>query len=1206
MKFILSVLIISICSLPALLRSETQQQVTIQLKWHHAFQFAGYYAAIEKGFYNDAGLEVALRAGGPSVHHMEAVLNGTVEYGVSDSALVNYHLNDHPVVLVTQIFQHSPLVFLSHKDSGIISPYEMVGKKVAYNYQNIGDASLNSLLLSTINDTSKIISLVNDKDTQQQFENKEIDVISAYLTFQPFELAAKGIEINIINPQSYGVDYYGDNLYTTLAEVQNNPERVERIKNATLKGWQYAINNPEEIIQLIHQKYAPDIPLEVLEHEAQSTISMIANQFIPLGTIDKARFQKVADDYQRLGLSNNANISENFFFNRVGQNNIFHLLTNEEREWLQQNSHFKIVGDPAWLPYEGFDSDGNYVGIVPEILNLISINTGIEFEAITTDTWRESIDKILANEVDLISETNDSDLAQQLNFTRSYLSTPIVIVMRNSENYVESIAHIQHKTIGVVKDYGYLPQIRKKYKHVSFVEVPTLADGLTSVSVGSIDALLSTLSQSTFQMSELGISNLRIVGKTEFNAELAFGISRQYPHLVSIINKSIANIDLTKKQQILDKWTRTEIASVTDYALIGQILAMSFVIIAVIGFWNRKLAQEANLRKEAEAQTRTLINHIPLQVIVTNNSGDVVAANPKALCDYQINEAELDGLKIKDFYVNEEDHYRLIEILIANGQVEQEIIPFRRPNNVIRSMMVSVIPVNYHNQPANLTIAVDMTERIEIEGQLKEAKEIAEKANRAKSMFLANMSHEIRTPMNAIIGFTDLLSERTEDNKSLSFIKTIKSAGRTLLNLINDILDVSKIEAGKLQITESQANPKEILEDLKAVFATEVNNKDIYFKVVYGKNIPEKIVTDSTRLRQILLNIIGNAVKFTHQGGITINIDWQQSEDQSADAHHELLISVADTGIGISDDQVERIFSSFYQPEHQNYSRYGGTGLGLTISKKLTELIGGQLTVDSEEGVGSTFTLHLQNPSIVKNQESDHSIQFEPVDNFNINFDQATILIVDDIQENLTLIQEYLASVNLNSCLANNGLEGYEIATTENISLILMDIRMPVMNGYESARKIKSEKPDIPIVALTASVMKDDYDKMKRENFDGYLRKPILKANLVKELQKHLGYTESISEPETKKSESSSFSFHHIPQSDYLVKRYRDETKVLQQTNNLNDIQNLANTLANDDSSPDEIKQFANQLLSACDDFDIAQIKSLLTEFFNFLDKQDL
>ena len=319
-------------------------------------------------------------------------------------------------------------------------------------------------------------------------------------------------------------------------------------------------------------------------------------------------------------------------------------LSESELEWLQAHPSVSFTGDPNWLPYEAFDSKGDYVGIVAEHLDLIADITGLTFDMSPSETWTESTEKAKKGLVDVLSETDDSDLKSHLNFTHSYLSNPIVIVMSNKENYVESINNIKHRKIALIKDYGYASKIRNKYSNISFVTVDDIHDGLVAVSTGEVDALLCTLALCSYTIADLNLNNVRITGKTEFDTKLALGVQKNLPELLSILNKAISNISQEQQQLIRDRWIKDKFVERTDYSLVYQIVVVAIVLLVMVISWNRRLSREVGLRVATENELKTAqevlrISHqrlsfhrenAPLAIIEWNTDFQVVDWNQAA------------------------------------------------------------------------------------------------------------------------------------------------------------------------------------------------------------------------------------------------------------------------------------------------------------------------------------------------------------------------------------------------------------------------------------------------------------------------------------------------------------------------------------------------------------------------------------------------
>jgi len=419
----------------------------------------------------------------------------------------------------------------------------------------------------------------------------------------------------------------------------------------------------------------------------------------------------------------------------------------------------------------------------------------------------------------------------------------------------------------------------------------------------------------------------------------------------------------------------------------------------------------------------------------------------------------------------------------------------------VKTTIVPILDKN-HNLIEYVSISSDITE-------LEKTRKDVEMAAKVKGEFLANMSHEIRTPMNGILGFTKLLQDTSLDKKQQEYLDIIDGSTNSLLGIINDILDISKLESGKFELDVTQVNPFIEFKKTASLFMAKAKEKNITFKVIVDPKVSKCISIDLLRIQQIVSNLISNAIKFTPiEGNITLYIKYIDTLNDKM----KIRIGVKDSGIGIPKDKQQQIFEAFSQADSSTTRQFGGTGLGLSISAHLVSLMDGMLNVESLEGLGSDFFFEIP----VDICESKHSKE-NPSLELNIVQDmdsrkktyKGDVLIAEDNLVNQILIKEILSGFNIEPLIVSNGEEAVESALKMSFDLILMDINMPVMDGVEALNILKGQNVKTPIVALTANAMAEDKENLLKKGFDNYLSKPIVLDNLNKVLDKYLTHSNS-------------------------------------------------------------------------------------------------
>lgn len=499
------------------------------------------------------------------------------------------------------------------------------------------------------------------------------------------------------------------------------------------------------------------------------------------------------------------------------------------------------------------------------------------------------------------------------------------------------------------------------------------------------------------------------------------------------------------------------------------------------------ISEQKSTEKELQIFSAA-INYSPSTVIILEKNGSIKYANPEFENFIQLKDQSVKGKKLWDFGLKgEKNLMKLVEKMNEDKTWKGEI-SFVNNKKEVKTHLASIAPIfGTKNKVLNyVLVSEDITQMKQKERELNIAKEQAEDAMKAKEHFLSTMSHELRTPMNAVIGCTNLLLEQNPNKSQEENLGILKFSANNLLAIINDILDLSKIDAGKITVNNEPFSPKDLFNKIEKLHSVSAHQKGIDLLLDLDKDIPNGLMGDPNRLNQILNNLVSNAIKFTHKGKVSISANYKKSKNL-------LTVKVADTGIGIPKDKQQHIFDSFTQVHDKNEKLYGGTGLGLTITKRLIELQGGSINLTSALGDGTVFEFHIP----IK--ETKDLIELEPTLKRNKHVGKplknAKVLLVEDNPINQKIAIRFLEKWGIKVNIANNGKEALEEIEKMSFDLVLMDLQMPIMDGYQATKAIRASEyakvNSLPVIALSASATTIERKRAIQSGVDKYITKPF-------------------------------------------------------------------------------------------------------------------
>ncbi|MFJ7795047.1 ATP-binding protein [Pseudomonas sp. NPDC096950] len=773
-------------------------------------------------------------------------------------------------------------------------------------------------------------------------------------------------------------------------------------------------------------------------------------------------------------------------------------LTVAEQQWIKAHPEVEVLANDLYSPYSFFNAEGQLRGMAADLLEMINDRTGLVFRPTNMTSIDAMTSRVQRDPVSMIGAlTYSADREQNLGFTRPYLVNPFVLVTRAQPEHA-GLVGLKGQSVALIKGSAAANWLDREWPDIRRVEVDRPIETYELLAEGKVDGVVQPQLGAAYLIDRFFRARLQIdsvIGSQP--ALIGFATGRQNTELLSILNKALLDIPPDEFSDLANRWQSPQESpagwNVYKNWFYRAVAGLLMVLLAILA-WNlglrRQIAERLKAQKALNDQLvfmKVLVDGTPHPIYVRDPKGLLLTCNRAYL---QAMEVELEQVLNKGLIeanilpVDDAHHYKRIHratlesgepsfanfAMTVNGktaQIYHWALPYRDSDGAMTGVIGGWI---------------DLTEQHNLQHALHQAKDLAEAANRGKSHFLAVMSHEIRTPMSALIGVLELMRNGRPDAELVDIAQ--KSASG-MMELIGEILDLSKIESGKFELRTGRCHPERLVSTVIEGFASLARQKNVALEFIsQGADIA--VALDSLRLRQIVSNLISNGIKFTPEGTVMVELALVPEGDRV-----HLRLSVRDTGIGMDDQQRQRLFQPYTQFEASDTELQIGTGLGLAICQQLTELMGGQLTCESAPGRGSCFTLTLDVATV---PDDDAGPSFDTQDLPPLP--ARNVLIVEDHEFNRVVLQRQLESLGMQVTCAKNGLEGLRVWGRQDFDYVLTDCNMPQMNGDQMTRQLRAleaseGRAPAHVLGLTANAQAGEVQRCLEAGMNDCLFKPV-------------------------------------------------------------------------------------------------------------------
>ncbi|WP_095148862.1 transporter substrate-binding domain-containing protein [Pseudomonas sp. Irchel s3a18] len=782
--------------------------------------------------------------------------------------------------------------------------------------------------------------------------------------------------------------------------------------------------------------------------------------------------------------------------------------TASEQRWLNAHPRVRVAVDGSFVPFSFFTREGEFRGVAADVLARLTLRTGLKFDVQQGSSVPELIDRIESKQADLlVSLTPSIEREHTLRFTRPYLNTPYVLVSRIIADAPPTLDEMTGRRLVLTRGSAIKDMVAERYPGIRLLVADNAQIAMNMVASGEADAAVSSLISARYMISRQFRDQLQITSTVgTSSAHMAFATARDSPELFSILDKAMFSIPPEEMDELTNRWRSEAVIEdsywlryrstiIQGFAIAGLLLLVALGWIGYLRVLIRKREQAERALNDQLEFMRVLIDGTPHPIYVRDRQGRMMACNHGYLEVFGVERDAVIGQtvicgQLKSVVEAKAFHEEYLQVM-------EEGLPRVRDRQLtlsehdVRTIYHWMLPYRGSDGRVSGMIGgwIDVSERQQLLEQLREAKDEADEANRAKTTFLATMSHEIRTPMNAVIGMLELAMKKADQGVMDRFaIEVASGAARGLLELIGDILDISRIESGHLSLAPERANLRSLVESAARIFDGLARQKQLHLHLEVDAIANQDVLIDPLRFKQVVSNLLSNAIKFTAEGQVRLSVRGQSVGDAQ---RLQVVVRVEDSGSGICEADQQRLFNPFSQASNNIQSARSGCGLGLMISRTLCDMMGGTLELSSVLGQGTQIEVTLELPIL---EPLVRSVQ--PMSQLPPQGQMLNILVIDDYPANRLLVSQQLTYLGHRVKEAQDGAHGLRAWRGQHFDVVITDCNMPVMNGYELARAIRSEEraggitPGL-ILGFTANAQPQEKQRCREAGMDGCLFKPI-------------------------------------------------------------------------------------------------------------------